>query len=334
MKEQFDNCRPSACLALVRMLLPCALWQYWRARQMMTVGSGLPAPWLSVVPAIASITMALGIQAKASSMVLAVFCTLAMHVSSMFHHHHWNCICLLLSLLAFTPCGVLYSVNPRCIIRSMRSWQEWVPAALRSSGDDIQEVAAPGEDLKGSQVDLSHWAKPLITLHMGLIYFWAGCDHLRPEWIDGSVLHGLIMKRSAYGVAPIFTTLFHSQHVQQLVCAVATSGCILVELSVPFFLWSKRFKLHALGAAFMLHVGMQILVGLQGPYTAVSWLCLIAIADCEAINEYLYDSRNFAIAFLSCLLAFSWAFQVGTSNILVLGYAHRYEDEAMFLEIG
>merc|ERR1719198_2424217 len=190
-------------------------------------------------------------------MVTAIFCTVA-QANQITWHHHWNCIMILLSLLSLTPCGAIHSLGPWIT----RTWQESsggaftqasqdrFPAVLQGSKagkiDEGASVALNGE-AHGDETSLraSNWAKPLITFHFCLIYFWAGVDKLHWNWVNGSALYHLIHTRAAYDVKEIFTFVFPSDEVQYAVLSVMTVGAICTEILVPFCLWSKRFHVYA-----------------------------------------------------------------------------------------
>lgn len=153
-----------------------------------------------------------------------------------------------------------------------------------------------------------NWAKLLITLHYSLIYFGAGCEKFQWVWISGVALRNTILSRGA--LRYVFVSLFPTRMLQLLVCAWLTVACILLELAVPFMLWSKQTKPYAVIAGCLMHLAMSCLCGGLGVYTMVSWLCLISSLDDEHVNAYLHDPKNFAIVALALLLAMTWVRQI------------------------
>lgn len=252
-------------------------------------------PLLGMVPVVAAVAITLGVHTQFSCMVVAAYMTFAMRDAHAWHHY-WNCGLLLMSILSFTSCGSLYTVQT---LLEDRKEDLSIQPASTSKG------TGQGEDVTTTN---GNWAKPLIALHISLIYFWSGCDKFHPAWINGSLLQGVIVKASP--MRGVFIFLFPTKELQLLACALLTCCCIAIELSLGFFLCSKQFHLYAVALAFSMHIGMSFLCGHLAAYTPLAWLCLIAVIDDERVNAFLCDSRNFVIAVLAFLLMNEWTHNI------------------------
>jgi len=303
--------QPAASLALVRVLMPFVLLLFSvQGKAMILRGKGLPFPWLRVVPGAASFLLLLGFQSQLSCMVLATFAMLTMGTHT-FWHHNWNCIVMLLSILAFTPCGSHYSLDS--IISRFQEEKHADKQGTKGvkAQDAIDERS--DEESRDMHVDEtpkleSNWAKTLILLHVSLIYFWAGCDKFHIGWMNGSALRKVILTRSS--VAHLFTYVLPRPEVQLLVCSMVTLGCILAELLLPFLLWSKAYNIYGVAIGCLMHFSMSIFCGSLGAYTMVSWVMLAATLDDGFMNRFLRDPRNFAIVTLGALLVMTWTAQI------------------------
>lgn len=281
LEDTLQPKEPARSLALIRIVLPVALLLFSSRFQTLLI-EGVPGmPASGGLACVAILCVFLGWYSRLSCIVLGSCCTLALS-DPRYRHHYWHSLTILFCILAFTPCDACFSLRSFC---------------ESSAG----AVVSPKMQSKYE----AFWAKPLIILHMGLVYFFAGLDKCRGAWISGEALHKVIMLRCPFG--HFLAQLLPNKEVRLFVFGSASCICIVLELLLPFALWRKRSGPYAVALGFILHFGMSLTCGSLAVFTQVSWLCLIACLDDDMVNKHLHNWPAFTVAVLGLLFAMSSA---------------------------
>jgi len=139
-----------------------------------------------------------------------------------------NCIGL---WLLFLDCGRAWSVDQ--LLRSRRS------------------ISLP--------TCIEHWPVKAIQIQVALIYLVTGLKKLQTvPWQDGSAVYYAIQVGNVLKGQPAPWIVHH-----HALMALMSYGTVCIELAVPFMLFIRPLRVWAVGAAFLMHTGIDVFMSIR-----------------------------------------------------------------------
>mmetsp|Transcript_15472 Transcript_15472/g.29192 ORF Transcript_15472/g.29192 Transcript_15472/m.29192 type:complete len:526 (+) Transcript_15472:334-1911(+) len=190
-----------------------------------------------------------------------------------------------LAILAFTPCDDSFSVKAAV--------ERWAPNSSWSV------LVGPG--CAGSL-----WAKSLIRLQTSLLYLFAGLFKARQSWLN---LHGTlyddIRLLDFSPLRSVWYFLLPTEGARRAFTLALAAGAMVMELTLPFAIWSRSLHLYALALAAAMHLGMSALAGQLGGFSQVCWITLLGSISDKRVEDWLQEPRNFAFLVLGGIALFA-----------------------------
>lgn len=98
----------------------------------------------------------------------------------------------------------------------------------------------------------------LVRWQMAVVFFFSAIQKLRGElWWSGDAIW-VVLNNAEFAQLPAADFIAHNLWLG----ALATHGCLLIELAYPFLIWGRRTRPWLLGAAITLHLATALLFGL------------------------------------------------------------------------
>jgi hypothetical protein len=247
-------------LGVFRILFACCLWDEvstTASRSVFAVEGGgfhLPyAGWIPLMPEwiygsihdvqlVFIVLLGIGLFTRVSCAVLLLLQGWVFFADQLNFRNHPYFFLLVLLLLALSPAGRALAVGP--LIRARREGRPLLPA------------------LAGSPLPIT--MQRLIQAQVCLVYLFAGLHKLRPAFLEGAVLHGILWQDLPTGTSgELLSRFVTSEQLAQLFQTGWLFGLLawataVLELSLPLALWSRRTRPAAIlvGSSFHLAIAL------------------------------------------------------------------------------
>ncbi|MSU36502.1 MAG: hypothetical protein EXS36_15670 [Pedosphaera sp.] len=133
--------------------------------------------------------------------------------------------------------------------------------------DRVWSITALLRPSSAARRKVSQFSARLIAIHISFFYFGTGLYKLMmPDWREGLVLPSALIGRWAtpagYWIGGF--------SMPPGVYAIASWAVIIMEISLPLFLWTRRYRLAAcvVGSAF--HIGIAVTLGIPDFLTCIA----------------------------------------------------------------
>jgi hypothetical protein len=247
--------------ALIRIGLVAIVWTRFADLLVLSdhVRDGL---WpFSIVFYVVSTLACVGLWTRVSMLALAASLVFLMyyvgHVLRVYSntHHHVQLLVWATVWLAFTPCGVSYSID---------RWRAVRRAARRGEPPPLERA--------------NMWALRLVALQVSSVYFWTALDKSHLGYFSGERIAHLWMYYYAgsdpVGDIPLLRALFH----------VLGPSVVLLELSLALGLWFTRTRKWLVVPGLVLHGAFYALLHIS-TFTATMWLLYLAFFDPDEVHR-------------------------------------------------
>ncbi|HEY1860307.1 MAG TPA: HTTM domain-containing protein [Gemmataceae bacterium] len=184
---------------------------------------------------------------------------------------------VLLLYLMIGPSGAALSVD-RWLAR------RWKAKRTGQKVGGILDGAAPAPSVG------ANFALRLMQIHYCIIYFASGTSKLQgPAWWGGTALWFVYANPE---FAPMHLRLYKefvfylADHlwVRETFLAVGAASTIVLELSLPFLIWIRRWRPYMIAAAVLLHAGIGVIMGLT-TFSLLMLCLLLAFIPGEAVRR-------------------------------------------------
>jgi hypothetical protein len=234
---------------------------------------------LGIAMLVVMVLFTLGFCTRVTSALTWMSALFFMHRNTTILYGMDSIMSVLLLYLMIGPSGAALSVD-RWLARRWKAKRTGRPIG------GMLDAAAPAPSVG------ANFALRLMQIHFCIIYFASGTSKLQgPAWWGGTALWYVYANPE---FAPMHLRLYKefvlymSEHMwfRETFLAVGAAATIVLELSLPFLIWIRRWRPYMIGAAVMLHTGIGVVMGLTT--FGLMMLCLLlAFVPGEAVRRAL-----------------------------------------------
>jgi len=131
-----------------------------------------------------------------------------------------------------------------------------------------------------------YWPIRLLQLQIAVVMLSAGIWKLRgDDWTSGNALYYVTRLEGFWGNLPLPHSFVHSRSLLR----VLTFGTLVLELSVPILIWTRRLRRASLVTALLFHAGLGYAMNLFlfAPIMMLGWCSFLERADFEDSSRLL-----------------------------------------------
>ena len=227
---------------------------------------------------ISSLFIALGFFYRWASVIYFILFTYVELIDSTNYLNHYYFISLVAFLMCFLPANRSFSID-----------------VWRRPGIAVQKVP--------------NWTIALIKFQLGLVYFFAGVAKLNSDWLFDAMPMSIWLQAKTHW--PLVGDLFSEKWVAY---SFSWMGCIF-DLTVAFFLLSKRFRPFAYLALVIFHV----ITGMMFPIGMFPWIMILA-----TLVFFSTDFHEKVIIFIRSKLNVKQRTSIGDNSLVLHGFKKKF----------